>query len=107
MSRNKPAAITWRAQVAVPGGCRTFYLDESEASQFNADPDLYAAEMHDLTKFEYLQWIDLDGAPLCGHRTKGGDLCRNIIGSIQQKAARWKTMHRKQHCTVHKRQRPE
>jgi hypothetical protein len=105
MSRNKLATPTWRIEIAVPGGCHTFYLDASEVAQFNADPDLYAAEMHDLTKVEYLQWIDLDGVPLCGHRTRGGDLCRNIIGPSQQKAAKWKTVHRKGRCAVHGRKR--
>jgi hypothetical protein len=40
-----------------------------------------------LSKIEYLQWVDLDGAPLCGHRAKRDDLCRNMTGGYQLRAA--------------------
>ena len=78
MGRNSPAEQVWRTDVAVPGGGNTLYLNDEEADRYNADPDAYAASHFGLSKIEYLQWIDLEGAPLCGHRTKGGDLCRNI-----------------------------
>lgn len=99
--RNKPAEPMWYAEIAIPGGWRRLTLNELEASRYNMDPDAYAAALCGLTKFEYLQWVDLDGAPLCGHRTKSGDLCRNIIGPIQLDAREWKARHRKLNCVAH------
>ena len=101
MSRNSPAESVWRVNIAVPGGGNTIFLDREEAGRYNADPDAYAASHFGLSKIEYLQWVDLDGAPLCGHRTKGGDLCRNMTGGYQLGAAEWQGLHRKLFCTSH------
>jgi hypothetical protein len=107
--RNNPIKPSWIANVAVPGGGQNFFLDEEEAAAYNNDPDGYAAKLVGLTKMEYLQWVDLDGAALCAHRTKGGDLCRNNVGGFQLKAKEWKARHRKWTCATHggkPRQRP-
>ena len=101
MSRNSPAERVWRTNIAVPGGGNTLYLDSEEAERYDADPDTYAASHFGLSKIEYLQWVDLEGAPLCGHRTKGGDLCRNMTGGYQLHAADWQKRHRKLFCTSH------
>ena len=79
----------------------TTYLDDEEAERYNADPDAYAASHFRLSKIEYLQWVDLEGAPLCGHRTKGGDLCCNMTSGYQLRATEWKARHRKLFCTSH------
>jgi hypothetical protein len=102
MSRNPKAEPIWIANVYVPGGGHDIYMNEEDADRYNADPDAYAAQHFGLTKIEYLQWIDLDGAPLCGHRTAGGDLCRNMTGGSQLKASKWKARHRKFYCASHK-----
>ncbi len=107
MGRNPPAEQIWRTNIAVPGGGNTLYLDSEEAKRYNADPDAFAASHFGLNKIEYLQWVDLDGAPLCGHRTKGGDLCRNMTGGYQLGAPEWKARHRKLFCASHNRERPE
>jgi hypothetical protein len=91
----------WMANIAIPGGGRDIILDEQEAARYNTDPDAYAGELYGLNKIEYLQWIDFAGAPLCGHRTKGGDLCRNLVGPIQLRAKQRKARHRKFQCTAH------
>lgn len=101
MSRNPKAEPVWIVNVAVPGGGNNLILEPDEAIRYNVDPDAYAAEHFGLTKREYLQWIDLDGAPLCGHRTRGGDLCRNLTGGSQLRATVWKERHRKSFCTAH------
>lgn len=102
MGRNSLAEQVWRTNIAVPGGGNTLYLDNEEAEHYNADPDAFAASHFGLSKIEYLQWVDLDGAPLCGHRTKGGDLCRNMTGGYQLRALEWKARHRKLFCTSHR-----
>lgn len=107
MSRNKPAEPIWVAFIAVPGGANRLHLDEREAAKFNSDPDGYAAKEVDLSKVEYLQWIDTDGAALCGHRTKGGDLCRNLVSRIQLSAKEWKAKHRTGLCATHARPKPK
>jgi hypothetical protein len=101
MSKNPKATAMWIANVAVPGGAKDIVLDEHEAARYNVDPDSYVGDLYGLSKFEYLQWIDFDGAPLCGHRTKGDDLCRNLVGPIQLPADRWKARHRKSRFTKH------
>lgn len=108
MSRNGPAEPMWIANVAVPEGGHDIYMDEAEAEKYNADPDAYAAQYFGLTKIEYLQWLDLEGSPLCGHRTAGGDPCRNRTGGFQLSASEWKARHRKFICAAHRKVgRPE
>jgi hypothetical protein len=92
----------WLAYIAIPAGTETIRFDDvREVDSYNADPDLYAAAMHGLSKIEYLQWVDLDGAPLCGHRTRTGDLCRHVIGRVQLGAQEWLATHRKGRCPAH------
>lgn len=108
MSRNSKVEAIWVANVAVPGGGNTIFITTpEEAAHYNADPDAYAAEHFGLSKIDYLQWIDTDGAALCGHRTKGGDLCRNLVSRIQLGAKEWKAKHRKALCTTHARPKPK
>jgi hypothetical protein len=101
--RNAPGVLHTCAEVGmcVPGGHCGLQLDAGELAEWNADPDAYAAAYNGLSKFEYLQWIDLDGMPLCGHRNKGGDLCGTIIGPMQMNAHEWKAVHRIECCPVH------
>jgi hypothetical protein len=101
--RNEPGLLESYAEVGIriPGGYRGFRLDPDELEEWNADPDAYAAAVCGLSKFEYLQWIDLDGTPLCGHRNKGGDLCGAIIGRMQMDAHKWKIVHRIECCPAH------
>ena len=101
MSRNAKAEPVWLVNVIVPPGGETLILTAEEAESYNADPDAFAAEHFGLSKREYLQWLDLEGQPLCGHRTKSGDLCRNVTGGFQLRAAEWKARHRKLFCTAH------
>lgn len=101
MSRNPKAEPIWTVNVVTVWGGKQLYLEEDEAAEFNADPDAGAAKQIGLTKREYLQWLDLEGAPLCGHRAKGGDLCRNLAGKIQLEPKDWKARHRKLRCTAH------
>jgi hypothetical protein len=82
MSRNRPAEFAL-VNIAVPGGWQDQSFPLEDVAVYNADPDGYAANLLRLTKMEYLEWLDLDGAPLCGHRTQGGDLCRNLTGGSQ------------------------
>ena len=101
MSRNHPAEQVWVVNVAMPCGGNTLHLDREEAEQYNADPDAFAAAHFGLSKIEYLQWLDREGAPLCGERTKSGDLCRNLTGGFQLNAAKWKARHRSFACVAH------
>ncbi|MGM5027701.1 hypothetical protein AB8B02_15885 [Tardiphaga sp. 862_B3_N4_1] len=101
MSRNSQAKPIWQTNIAVPGGGNFLYLDNEKAERYNADPDAYAADHFGLSKIEYMQWIDLDGAPLCGHRTKKGDLCRNMTGGYQLRAGEWQKRHRRLFCASH------
>lgn len=77
MSINDPSQIHYIANVRVPGGANNISLDEDEVQRYRTDPDGFVGETFGLSKLEYIEWVELDGTPLCSHRTKGGDLCRN------------------------------
>jgi hypothetical protein len=89
------------ANVRVPGGANDIYLDEEQLELYNKDPDAYAGAHVGLSKVEYIEWVEIDGAALCSNRTKTGDLCRNATGRIQQRPADWKATHRKAQCSSH------
>ena len=102
MGKNQPGVFHY-VNVAVPGEM-TIELDEDQAAEYNTDPDAYAARYLGLAKFEYLLWVDLGGAPLCGARTAGGELCRNTVpGGTRLSASEWKARHRKAFCAIHAR----
>jgi hypothetical protein len=100
MARNRPAEFAL-VNIAVPGGGQDQTFPLEDVATYNADPDGYAANLLGLTKREYLEWVDLDGVPLCGHRTQSGDLCRNLTGGSQLRAPKWKERHRKRFCHLH------
>jgi hypothetical protein len=103
MGKNRPGVLH-HVNIAIPGGRVNIELDDAQAAEYNTDPDAYAARHLGLTKFEYVLWVDLDGAPLCGARTQGGDLCRNAVpGGVQLPASEWKARHRKDFCATHAR----
>lgn len=104
MSINDPSQIHYIANVRVPGGANNISLDEADLQRYRADPDGFAAEQFGLSKIEYIEWVELDGTPLCSHRTKTGDLCRNATSRVQQSASAWKAAHRKLQCSSHRNQ---
>lgn len=73
--------------------------DGAQGHGVRATPDVPDAtrgvvgELFGLTKVEYLQWVDLDGAPLCGHRTAGGNLSRNMTGGFRLRNGRSGTVN--------------
>ncbi len=101
MTINASAEPVWVANIKCPWGGESLYLDEDEARQFNSDPDQGAANHFGISKLEYIEWFSCDGAPLCKHRTKSGDLCRNMTGGFQMRPKAWKAKHRKLFCSAH------
>ena len=101
MAINEPAYALWIANVSRPGGKENIYLAEADVPKYNADPDGFAAANFGLSKLEYIEWVSCDGAPLCRHRVKTGDLCRNATGRIQLGPAEWRANHRKFVCASH------
>ena len=86
--------------VRVPGGTMGMGIDADEIADYYANPDDYITSRFGLSKVEYIEWIELDGMPLCGAHTKSG--CRrNIIGHGQMGAHEWKAVHRVGHCHLH------
>jgi hypothetical protein len=101
MSRNEASEAIWIANVTTVWGGEDIYMDAAEAKRYDADPDAYAAKHFGLTKIEYYQWLDTEGAPLCSHRTAAGDNCRNRTGGSQLVPRSWKIKHRKLLCVAH------
>ena len=75
---NNPATIfcTWLAFAHAPNGGESLYLDDTQAQEFNTDPDAYVARHYGMVKDDYLEWCRLDGMALCGGVTKRGRQCR-------------------------------
>jgi hypothetical protein len=98
------ADATWIVEFDGPCGTAdgTHSLGRDEVEQYNADPDLFAAKaLGFATADEYREWVECNGAPLCGERTKSGKLCRNQIGRIQQSPDNWREHHRSRACASH------
>ena len=65
------------------------------------DRDQYAADMFGVFKSQYLDWIETDGTPRCGAKTKKGRRCQNIVsGGIQMSMEDW-LQEDGGFCTVH------
>ena len=103
MSLNTPceAYTVYEICVRAPAGARTFPVDAAEASRYNADPDGWAAEEFGLSREEYLEWVRLDGQPLCAGRNRFGRACRCSVGRVQFDAGPWKERHRRLFCYAH------
>lgn len=103
MSRNKTSEPIWVANIITVWGGENLFMNGPEAARYEADPDAFAANHFGLTKIEYYQWLDTEGAPLCSHRTARGDNCRSRTGGHQLTPQHWKTLHRKRLCAAHAR----
>ena len=79
---------------------RTLHLDQDELAEYLADPDLFAAEYLGLTIDQYREWIALEGAALCGERTKAGHPCRSVVKYCDD-PAEWLELHRSVACVNH------
>ena len=64
--RNSKAKAVWLVDVGLPGGGNTLFLKAEEAHHRNIDA--HAGKHFGLSKLEYLHWLRLDSAPLCGYR---------------------------------------
>ena len=90
-----------------PGGGETLYLDLEEAETYNADPDLYAAAHFGfLSAEQYREWINTDGAALCGERTTSGRMCKRTVSRFQLTPNEWMDRHRRVACSMHSKGMP-
>ena len=100
---NSEAYEVWMASINTPHGCGMLCLSDEEAEEFNRDPDEYAAKHTGcVSKLEYLQWIYLEGTPLCAGHTKTGKRCKREVGHTQMKPAEWRALHRIAFCKQHR-----
>lgn len=77
-------------------------LPLTELSEFNADPDRYAASHFGLPLALYIEWIKLDGTPLCAGQVGTGQDCRNGIGPSKMSPNAWYNSHREAYCKSHR-----
>jgi hypothetical protein len=79
-------------------------LDPSEAEIFNRDPDAYAASVYRLTKDDYRAWVDANGLPMCGCRTRKGTMCPNVVGKYHPHLSpdEWMARNRRHACAAHR-----
>lgn len=84
-----------------PGGWKTISVRMADVDTFNADPDRYAADHFGMTVAQYVEWVELDGSPLCGANTQAGRPCKAVVGKIQLSSHEWLRLHREQYCKTH------
>lgn len=96
-----PADRIYYVQVEDVCGAAEMYLDGHELEQYNADPDAYAAGFFGLTKEQYLEWLNLQGTPLCAATTRKGKPCKSVIRGFQLPPKDWLALHRNEYCWVH------
>jgi hypothetical protein len=105
---NKPVSdsdCTWLVYLKVPSSGRHepyyLFLNRDEASEYNADPDLFAAKQFGFASAdEYREWVEVGGAALCSERTRSGKLCRNSI-EMTRRPKEWRERHRSAPCWSH------
>jgi hypothetical protein len=92
--------VEYAANLVAPWGGATALLTEQQVSDYQRDPDGFAAAHFGLTRDEYREWLELGGAAKCGAKTKAGKPCGNLI-SGQLDSREWKARHRSEYCPTH------
>ena len=96
--------IEYHVCICTPWGGESFVLEsEAEQGAYNADPDAWAAKKLDLTRAEYVEWVESLGVPLCAGKSRKGSPCKQRVGPIQMSAREWKEKHRVTLCYAHQR----
>ena len=93
--------VEYAANLVTPWGSGTVVLTEQQVSDYQRDPDGFAAAHFGLTRDEYREWLELDGAAKCGAKTKAGKPCDNFISRTQLDSQKWKALHRSEYCPTH------
>lgn len=104
MRINTPIGMDQRAvsiTVRSVGGHTSITISPNELAKYNADPDAFVAQHLGLTPAQYAEYIEVDGAPLCGATTKKGVPCSVMLGRIQMDVGSWLALHREQYCKSH------
>ena len=97
-----PADATYIICLATAWGGEALDIGRAELDRYNRNPDAFAAKYFSFTTaYEYREWVELHGAPLCSERTRAGKLCRNQFGSGGQRPEDWMRLHRSGPCGVH------
>jgi len=86
----RAAGISFVTYVRAPGGSATISLEPDDVFAFVQDRDAFAAKHFGVTRQQYLDWVETDGAPRCGATTKKGTRCQNSVrGGIQRTIEEW------------------
>jgi hypothetical protein len=104
MPINKPIPRDRRAisiSVRWVGGHTTIAISPDELAAYNADPDGFVAGYFGLRPDQYTEYMEVDGAPLCGATTKKGAPCSVMLGPVQMDIGSWLSLHREQYCKSH------
>jgi hypothetical protein len=71
--------------------------------RYNENPDRYMAQaMGFETAESYFEYLDSNGAALCGGLTKTGKPCKAVV-KYCWKPEQWQQLHRKALCRTHER----
>ncbi|MBZ9757844.1 hypothetical protein LB524_21390 [Mesorhizobium sp. ESP6-5] len=72
----RAAGISFVSYVRAPGGSTTIVLEPNDVPAFIEDRDSFAAKHFGVSRQQYLDWVETDGAPRCGATTKKGTRCQ-------------------------------
>ena len=71
--------ISFVADIPAPAGNMSITLTSKQISKYISDPIQFAADLHGVLKHQYLDWVETDGSPRCGVKTKSGKRCQNYV----------------------------
>lgn len=95
------AGIQFLAGISAPGGGQPVALKSEDILSLVEDQDQFAADYFGVSKTQYREWVETDGAARCGARTAKGDRCLNLVsGPIQLPIDEWLKRDGSS-CTVH------
>ncbi len=82
-------------------GSTEYFLTPEKVIQFNEDPASIYAEVHSVTREQYLQWMNEDCSVRCSETTSNGQRCKNLVpGGCNVDAVVW-VERQGEYCHVH------
>jgi hypothetical protein len=75
----RAAGISFVVSFRAPWGGTTVAIEPEEVPLFVQDCDALAAKHLNVTRQQYLDWVEADGSPQCGAVTKRGTRCANAV----------------------------
>jgi len=78
-----------KGYVLGPWGGKYEYVEIHNVQKFRDNFRQFCADHHGLTLEQFELWMENDGTPRCGEKTKSGKRCKNPCEASQSPAQEW------------------